>query len=211
MNDRSDPAPARHRFALPPEVYLAGNSLGLQPLAARDAVARRVDEWATLAVEGWFQAGWLTADDDLRDVLGRLVGARPGEVAVMNSLSVNLHLLLAALYRPTPGRFRIVIDADAFPSDSHVVESHLRWHGLDPADAICRDTDAIDETVAVVLLAGVSYLTGAAADIAAVTAAAHDAGALAVLDLAHAAGNVPLDLHAGDVDAAAWCSYKYLN
>jgi kynureninase len=211
MNDRSDPAPARDRFALPPEVYLAGNSLGLQPLAARAAVARRVDEWATLAVEGWFQSGWLTAADDLRDAVGRLVGARPGEVAVMNSLSVNLHLLLAALYRPTPGRFRIVIDADAFPSDAHVVASHVQWHGLDPADAVRRDADAVDESVAVVLRAGVSYLTGAAPDLGAVTAAAHAAGALVVLDLAHAVGNVPLDLDAWDVDAAAWCSYKYLN
>jgi kynureninase len=211
MNDRSDPAPARDRFALPPEVYLAGNSLGLQPLAARDAIARRVDEWATLAVEGWFEAGGLAAADDLRAPLARLVRARPGEVAVMNSLSVNLHLLLAALYRPTTDRFRIVIDSDAFPSDSHVAASHVAWHGLDPAVAVRRDVAAIDETVAVVLLAGVSYLTGAVADIAGVTAAAHAAGAVAVLDLAHAAGNVPLDLDAWDVDAAAWCTYKYLN
>ena len=211
MNDRSDPAPARDRFALPPEVYLAGNSLGLQPLAARDAVAGRIDEWATLAVEGWWEAGWLDAADDLRDPLARIVGARPGEVAVMNTLSVNLHLLLAALYRPTAERFRIAIDHDAFPSDSHVAASHVRWHGLDPAIAVVRDVGAIDETVAVVLQAGVSYLTGAAADLAAVTARAHAAGALVVLDLAHAAGNVPLDLSAWDVDAAAWCSYKYLN
>ena len=211
MNDRSDPAPARDRFAMPPEVYLAGNSLGLQPLAARDAVVRRVDEWAALAVEGWWEAGWLTAADEQRPPLERLVGARPGEVAVMNSLSVNLHLLLAALYRPSPDRFRIAIDADAFGSDSHVVASHVAWHRLDPADAVRRDIEAIDETVAVVLLAGVSYLTGAAADIAAVTGAAHDAGALVLVDLAHAAGNVPLELHADDVDAAAWCSYKYLN
>jgi kynureninase len=129
----------------------------------------------------------------------------------MNSLSANLHLLLAALYRPTSGRFRIVIDADAFPSDSHVAASHIAWHGLDPAVAVRRDVGAIDETVAVVLLAGVSYLTGAVADIAGVTAAAHAAGAVAVLDLAHAAGNVPLELDAWNVDAAAWCSYKYLN
>ena len=211
MNDHSDPAPARDRFALPPEAYLAGNSLGLQPLAARDAIARRVDEWATLAVEGWWEAGWLDAADDLRAPLARIVGARPSEIAVMNTLSVNLHLLLAALYRPTAERFRVVIDADAFPSDAHVVASHVRWHGLDPAVAVRRDPDAIDETVAVVLLAGVSYLTGAAIDVAAVMAAAHDVGAVVVLDLAHAAGNVPLDLRSCDVDAAAWCSYKYLN
>jgi kynureninase len=211
MNDRSDPAPARDRFALPPEVYLAGNSLGLMPLVARDAIAGRIEEWATLAVEAWWEAGWLGAADDLRPALARIVGARPDEVAVMNSLSVNLHLLLAALYRPTAERFRIVIDHDAFPSDSHVVASHVRWHGLDRAVAVTRDADAVDETVAVVLQAGVSYLTGAAADLAAVTARAHAAGAVVVLDLAHAAGNVPLDLRGWDVDAAAWCSYKYLN
>ncbi len=211
MNDRSDPAPARDRFALPPEVYLAGNSLGLQPLAARDEITRRVDEWATLAVEGWVEAGWLDAADRLRAPLARIVGAEPGDIAVMNSLSVNLHLLLAALYRPTAERFRIAIDDDAFPSDSHVAASHVRWHGLDPAVAVTRDAGAIDETVAVVLLAGVSYLTGAAADIAAITAAAHAAGAVVLVDLAHAAGNMPLDLRSCDVDAAAWCTYKYLN
>lgn len=211
MDDRSDPAPARDRFALPREAYFAGNSLGLQPLAAREAVTRRLDEWATAAVEGWWDAGWLDAADRLRAPLGRIVGARPDDVAVMNTLTVDLHLLLAALYRPTRERFRIVIDHDAFPSDSHAVASHVAWHGLDPADAVRRDATAIDETVAVVLVAGVSYLTGARADLAAVTAAAHAAGALAVFDLAHAAGNVPVDLRDVDADAAAWCSYKYLN
>jgi kynureninase len=170
-----------------------------------------MDEWASLGVEGWLEAGWLGAADDLRPPLARIVGARPADVAVMNSLSVNLHLLLAALYRPTAERFRIVIDHDAFPSDSHVVASHVAWHGLAPALAVSRGLAAIDETVAVVLAAGVSYLTGAAADLAAVTAEAHAAGAAVVLDLAHAVGNVPLDLRGWDVDAAAWCSYKYLN
>jgi len=162
-------------------------------------------------VEGWWDAGWLEMADALRPPLARIVGAEPADVAVMNTLTVNLHLLLAALYRPTPQRYRIVIDDDAFPSDSHAVQSHVAWHGLDPADAVVRDPGAIDGTTAVVLLAGVSYLTGAAADIAAVTAAAHAAGALAVIDLAHAAGNVPLALRADDVDAAAWCTYKYLH
>jgi kynureninase len=211
MDDHGDPAPARTRFALPPEVYLAGNSLGLQPLAARAAIAARMDEWSSLAVEGWWDAGWLDAADALRAPMARIVGAAPSEVTVMNTLTVNLHLLLAALYRPTPDRYRIVIDDDAFPSDSHAVASHVAWHGLDPRDAVVRDPAAIDATTAVVLRAGVSYLTGAAADIAAVTAAAHAVGALAVIDLAHAAGNVPLELRAWDVDAAAWCTYKYLN
>jgi len=211
MDDRRDPAPARDRFALPPEVYLAGNSLGLQPLTARAAIAARMDEWSSLAVEGWWDAGWLDAADALRAPMARIVGAGPSEVTVMNTLTVNLHLLLAALYRPTPERYRIVIDDDAFPSDSHAVASHVAWHGLDPRDAVVRDPSAIDGTTAVVLLAGVSYLTGAAADIAGVTATAHAAGALAVIDLAHAAGNLALELRAWDVDAAAWCTYKYLN
>jgi kynureninase len=211
MDDGRDPAPARDRFALPPEAYFAGNSLGLQPLAAADAVAARMAEWSALAVEGWWDAGWLAAADALQAPLARIVGAEPADVAVMNTLTVNLHLLLAALYRPTPERYRIVIDDDAFPSDSHAVQSHVAWHGLDPADAVVRDPGAIDGTTALVLLAGVSYLTGAAADLADVTAAAHAAGALAVIDLAHAAGNVPLRLRAWNVDAAAWCTYKYLN
>jgi kynureninase len=211
MDDHRDPAPARDRFALPREIYLAGNSLGLQPRAARDAIAARMDEWSALAVEGWWDAGWLGAADALRAPMARIVGAQPSEVTVMNTLTVNLHLLLAALYRPTATRFRIVIDDDAFPSDSHAVASHVAWHGLDPGDAVVRDPDAVDETTAVVMLAGVSYLSGAAADIPAVTSSAHAAGALAVIDLAHAAGNVPLELRGWDVDAAAWCTYKYLN
>jgi kynureninase len=211
MDDGRDPAPARDRFALPEEAYFAGNSLGLQPLAAADAVTTRMAEWSTLAVEGWWDAGWLQAADALRAPMARIVGAEPDDVAIMNTLTVNLHLLLAALYRPTSERYRIVIDDDAFPSDSHAVQSHVAWHGLDPADAVVRDPGAIDDTTAVVLLAGVSYLTGAAADIADVTVAAHAAGALAVIDLAHAAGNVPVSLREHDVDAAAWCTYKYLN
>jgi kynureninase len=206
------PAPlARDAFRTGPEAYLAGNSLGLQPIAARAAIERRLEEWATLGVEGWFEAGWLEVSRAMAPALARVVGARPDEVAVMNTLSVNLHLLLAALYRPSATRYRIVIDADAFPSDSHVVASHVAWHGLDPADAVVRDAEAIDESVAVVLRAGVSYLSGERADVRAATGRAHAAGALVIWDLAHAAGNVPLAMHDDDVDAAAWCSYKYLN
>ncbi len=211
MDDDSDPAPARDRFALPPEAYHAGNSLGLQPLATREALAARLDEWAELAVEGWFDAVWLASADALAPAMARVVGANAPDVAVMNTLSVNLHLLLAALYRPSPERFRIVIDADAFGSDAHVAASHAAWHGLDAADAVRAHADVIDETVAVTLLAGVSYLTGAAADIEGMTRRAHEAGAIAIWDLAHAAGNIALELDRWDVDAAAWCSYKYLN
>ena len=210
--DLADPAPARDRFAVTDIAYFAGNSLGLMPLAAEDAVAERMREWADLGVEAWFESGWLEAAHDLTPAMGRVVGAAAEEVAIAGSLTANLHLLLAALYRPTPGRYRILIDADAFPSDQYAVASHVAWHGLDPADAIVRGSgEMVDETVAVTLLAGVSYISGEVADIAHLTARAHTAGAVAIWDLAHAAGNVALSLHDWDVDAAAWCGYKYLN
>ncbi len=210
---RVTPVPLdRAAFLTTDTAYFAGNSLGLPPHGSREAVERVLDEWGSHGVEGWFEAGWLEAGTTMAGAMARVVGAEPPDVAVMNTLTVNLHLLLAALYRPTPERYRIVIDADAFPSDSHVVASHVGWHGLDPADAVVRTgAAAIDETVAVVLLAGISYLTGERADIAATTRRAHDAGALAIWDLAHSAGNVPVDLNAAGVDAAAWCTYKYLN
>ena len=115
--------------------YFAGNSLGLMPLAAEDVVAERMREWADLGVEAWFDSGWLEAAHDLTPAMGRIVGAAAEEVAIAGSLTANLHLLLAALYRPTPDRYRILIDADAFPSDQYAVASHVAWHGLDPADA----------------------------------------------------------------------------
>lgn len=210
--DRDDPAPSRDRFAVTDVAYFAGNSLGLQPLAARELLAQRLDEWATLAVEGWFDAGWLEAAHEMTPMMARLVGAYPAEVAIAGSLTGNLHLLLAALYRPQPGRHRILIDADAFPSDQYAVATHVAWHGLDPVDAVIHGSgDEVDESVAVTLLAGVSYLTGEVADIAALTARARAAGAVAIWDLAHAAGNILLELHDWGVDAAAWCGYKYLN
>ena len=210
--DLSDPAPARDRFAVTDIAYFAGNSLGLMPLAAEDAVAERMREWADLGVEAWFESGWLEAAHDLTPAMGGVVGAAAEEVAIAGSLTANLHLLLAALYRPTPDRYRILIDADAFPSDQYAVTSHVAWHGLDPADAVVRGSgEMVDDTVAVTLLAGVSYISGQVADIEHLTTRAHTAGALAIWDLAHAAGNVALSLHDWDVDAAAWCGYKYLN
>lgn len=210
--DASDPAPARERFATTDIAYFAGNSLGLMPRAARAAVAERFDQWEELAVEAWFEGGWLEAAHELNPAMGRIVGAAPEHVAIAGTLTGNLHLLLAALYRPTPTRYRILIDDDAFPSDRYAVASHVAWHGLDPADAVrpgCGDD--VDETVAVTLLAGVSYLTGAVAEMQRLTGLAHEQGALAIWDLAHAAGNVHLALDEWGVDAAAWCGYKYLN
>jgi kynureninase len=232
--DEADPS-RRADFRIPPWAggewaYFAGNSLGLQPRAATAAVEQELDAWATLAVEGWFEGTdpWLTSADGLRGSLASLVGADVEEVVAMNTLTVNLHLLMATFYRPTAERFRIVIEDAAFPSDSHAVASQASQHGYDPATAVVRlraregeaalrtedilsELERLRGTVALVLLGGVNYLTGELLDIPAVTAAGHDIGAVVGWDLAHAAGNVPLDLHAWDVDWAAWCHYKYVN
>jgi kynureninase len=235
--DAADPlAGYRGRFLLPtaadgtPKVYLAGQSLGAQPVTARAAVEAELDAWARLGVDGWFarEHAWIDADDALRKSTARLVGARPTEVATLNTLTVNLHLLLATFFRPSSTRTAILIDAPTFPSDRYAVESQLRLHGLDPArdlivvrprdgEALLRHEDlegAIHEhrdRLAVALVAGVNYATGQVHDVARLSGAVHEAGAIALWDLAHAAGNVPLALHDSDVDGAAWCTYKYLN
>ena len=210
--DRDDPAPARDRFAVTEVAYFAGNSLGLMPIAARAALDERMDQWHELAVEAWFESGWLEAGHDLAPAMARVVGARPSEVAIAGSLTQNLHFLLAALYHPSAERYRILIDADAFPSDQYAAATHVAWHGLDPTDAVIHGNGSdVDDSVAVTLLAGASYISGEVADMEALTARAHEAGAIAVWDLAHAAGNVPVALHDWNVDAAAWCGYKYLN
>ena len=235
--DAGDPG-HRHLFHVPPAdggrhpeaAYLAGNSLGLQPRATRDDLLADLDAWARLGVEGHLEAKrpWLPYHELLTGPAARLVGARPAEVVVMNSLTVDLHLLMVSFYRPTGRRTRIVIEDTAFPSDSYAVRSQARFHGLDPDTAVVRLTpragedtlrtsDVCDflaaegDTVALVLLGGVNYLTGELLDIPAITAAGRAAGAVVGWDLAHAAGNVPLALHDWDVDFAAWCSYKYLN
>ena len=237
--DATDPLSAlRREFSIPAwpggrhprRAYFAGNSLGLMPTAARQAVEDELERWARLGHEGHWtgEHPWLRYHEAMRETSARLVGARVGETVCMNTLTVNLHLLMASFYRPTPERFRIVIEDSAFPSDSYAVASQAVHHGLDPADAVVRlepragehalRTDdvvaALDErgdSIALVLLGGVNYLTGELMDIRAITAAAHAVGAVAGWDLAHAAGNVPLALHDWEVDWAAWCSYKYLN
>ena len=235
--DRAEPTRSlRERFQLPigrdgrPKAYLAGQSLGAQPVAARAAVEERLEAWARLGVDAWFdpERPWIDVERELAPATGRLVGAAPSEVTTANTLSIDLHLLLSSFFRPGGTRRRILIDAPTFPSDRYVVESQLRHHGLDPAadlivvrprpgEDVVRP-DHLDETIdrhrdelAVVLLAGVNYATGQAFDIRRHTAAAHAAGAIAIWDLAHAAGNISLRLHDDDVDAAAWCTYKYLN
>lgn len=232
------PASAAHdpRAALaspdrgPRAVYLTGNSLGCQPRAAGQALGDELHDWAALGVEAHLHGRnpWLPYHELFRHAGARLVGARPGEVVMMNSLTTNLHLLMVSFYRPTRERFKIIIEDTAFPSDSYAVASQARFHGFDPSAAVVRlaprpgehtlRTDDILEAIqrhgpstALVMLGGVNYLTGQWFDMPAISAAARRAGAVVGWDLAHAAGNVPLDLHDWDVDFAAWCSYKYLN
>ncbi len=211
-------------------IYFCGNSLGLQPKTAVDAVGKQMDNWAHFAVEGHFdgETPWMTYHKQARKSLGNIVGAREHEVVAMNSLTVNLHLLLVSFYQPKGKKRKILMEKGAFPSDQYAIESHLRWYGYDPDECIIEVTPDIDGQLfstekivraigeasgelALVLFSGLQYYTGQLFDLKAITAAAHKAGALAGFDLAHAAGNVPLQLHDDDVDFAAWCSYKYIN
>jgi kynureninase len=235
--DHADPLAAyRDAFLVPqrpdgrPAIYFCGHSLGLQPRALRPLLEQELDDWARLGVEAHFKGTtpWYGYHEVFRDVGARLVGARPGEVVMMNSLTVNLHLMLVTFYRPRPGRCKILLDEPVFPSDLYAVKSQLQLHGLHPAEALLtvrpqpgehtiRPDDLLDllerqgQEIAVVLLSGVNYFTGQLFDLEAITAAAHRQGCVAGFDLAHAAGNVPLRLHDWDVDFAVWCSYKYLN
>ena len=235
--DLEDPLSAfRARFHVPdgPDgraaIYFCGNSLGLMPKAARALVDEEMDDWAALAVGGHLggRRPWLTYHERLRDGGARLVGARPGEVVMMNTLTVNLHLMMATFYRPTAERHAILIEEGAFPSDGYAAASQVRHHGLRPETSLIvarpRDGEAtlrtgdlerlIEErgrSIALVLLPGVQYLTGQAFDVGRLAAAARRQGCRVGFDLAHAAGNLPLRLHDDDVDFAVWCSYKYLN
>jgi kynureninase len=211
-------------------VYLCGNSLGLQPKATRAWVERELAHWEEHAVEGHFRGErpWFAYHEFFAQAAADIVGAGPGEVVVMNGLTVNLHLMLVSFYAPTAARNRIVIECGAFPSDRYAVASHARLHGYDPAEVVVElaprpgedelrteDVEAFlareGASVALVMLGGVNYYTGQAHDLRAITAAAHAAGARAGFDLAHAAGNLELALHDWDVDFAVWCTYKYLN
>jgi kynureninase len=224
-----DDASLRDLFHVPPAAggaypevaYFAGNSLGLQPKATRHELIAELAAWERLAVEGHLEADrpWLSYHELLTEPLARLVGARPAEVVAMNSLTVNLHLLMVSFYRPGGDRTKILVEDTTFPSDSYAVRSQAGFHGLDPDETVVRlGTDEVvahldrhGDSVALVLLGGVNYLTGELLDIPAITAAGQAAGAIVGWDLAHAAGNVPLHLHDWGVDFAAWCSYKYLN
>ncbi|MFT4605856.1 MAG: kynureninase [Rhodothermales bacterium] len=223
--DAADPLTAvRGRFHYPDPpttVYLTGNSLGLQPRSARAAIEARMAEWGALGVRGWHETDWMATERDLAASMAGIVGAMPSEVAVGGTLTGNLHNLMAGFYRPEGGRTRILMEADAFPSDQYAVASQVQWHGLDPASevlAVPGGDAALEQaierhgsSIALVLLAGANYYTGRVYDMRSIAAATRQAGAVVGLDLAHAAGNVKLNLHNWDVDFAAWCGYKYLN
>jgi kynureninase len=229
-------APLRARFALPrgadgqPLLYFCGHSLGLAPIAARAMIEADIGHWEQLAVLGHEQprSDWIGYAERLQQPLSALAGALPHEVVAMNSLTVNLHLLLASFYRPRDQRRAILIEAGAFSSDRHAVASHISWHGFDPAlelielapsagEDLIRIEDieaqiaAHGPRLALVLWPGVQYRTGQLFDLSRITRAAHAAHCRAGFDLAHAIGNVPLALHADGADFAVWCSYKYLN
>lgn len=235
LDEQDSLAAFRQQFALPlaadgsPALYLCGYSLGLMPLSAPALVQQELDDWARLGVRGHHEArrDWIGYAELLNASLARLAGASEHEVVAMNSLSVNLHLLMASFYRPSGARRCIVVEAGAFPGP-HAVASQIHWHGLDPADALIElapapGTQDCDEAqleallaergaeVALVLWPGVQYLSGRAFDLGRIAAAAGRAGARCGFDLAHAIGNLPLALHDSDADFAAWCSYKYLN
>jgi kynureninase len=226
----------REKFHLPPGktgrplIYFAGNSLGLMPKTARALVEQELDNWAQLGVDAHHAAGtpWYTYHESLREPVARLTGAKPIEVICMNSLTVNLHLMMATFYRPTKSRFKILMEDPAFPSDTYAIKTQIVHHGLDPREALVlarprqgrstiRTEEIIDliernrDSLAVVMIGAVNFFTGQLFDIEKITAAARRHGIVAGFDLAHAIGNVPLALHDWNVDFAVWCSYKYLN
>jgi kynureninase len=234
--DEKDPLKGfRSQFLFPlhknkQAIYLCGNSLGLQSVSAKKYIDNQLNAWHEFGVEGWFNGDepWLAYHKQLTGTLSGIVGAKAGEVTVMNSLTVNLHLLLVSFYKPTSKRFKILMDSGAFPSDQYALESQVKFHGYEPNNAIIevfpregeytlRTEDILKainenaEELTLVLFGGVNYFTGQLFDIEAITKAAHKAGAIAGFDLAHAAGNVPLKLHNWGVDFACWCSYKYMN
>lgn len=211
-------------------IYLCGNSLGLQPYEAITQLTQQMNNWSALAVEGWFEGDtpWMQYHKQLTRSLAGIVGALDTEVVAMNALTVNLHFLLVSFYKPNADRFKIIMEGGAFPSDQYAIESQVRFHGYDPKEAIVEVfprhgedtlyTEDIIQTIndhadelALVMFGGINYYTGQFFDIRSIVSAAHQTGAYAGFDLAHAAGNVPLKLHDWDVDFACWCSYKYMN
>ena len=234
--DRADPLAAyRQRFHIPQhggkdEIYLCGNSLGLQPRDTQRHVQEELEDWQRLAVKGHFDGRrpWMPYHEQFTEPTARVVGAKPVEVVNMNSLTVNLHLMMTSFYRPTQGRHKLLIERGAFPSDRYAVESQVRLHGFDPDESLielssrggdpyipAEDIEALlsaeGREIALVMLPGVQYYSGQAFDLKRISAAAHAAGCKVGFDLAHAVGNLPLQLHDSGMDFAVWCNYKYMN
>lgn len=211
-------------------IYFTGNSLGLQPKLTQAYVDEVMNDWAKLAVEGHFYADkpWWDYHERFAVPLSGIVGAKPSEITVMNTLTVNLHLMMVSFYRPTPKKYKIICEEKAFPSDQYMFQSQVKFHGYDPKEAIVEikrregehnirhediiaKIEEVGEELALVLIGGVNYYTGQVFDIKTITEAGHKTGAYVGWDLAHAAGNIELELHDWDVDFACWCSYKYMN
>jgi kynureninase len=228
-------APFRDKFYIPeidgaPVQYFTGNSLGLQPKSTNNAIQKELTAWQKKGVEGHFVGDhpWFHYHTYGKESMAKIIGAKPVETIIMNSLTVNLHLLMVSFYQPTASRYKILMEAGAFPSDQYSVESQVKFHGYDPEDSIIelrpkhgQDTLAHDDiiheiekagdTLALVLIGGVQYFTGQFFDLKSITTAGQAVGAKVGFDLAHAVGNVPLELHDWNVDFAVWCTYKYLN
>jgi kynureninase len=236
MDGRDPLAHFRQRFCIPKTktgddcIYLCGHSLGLQPKPVSSYLEQELRDWAQLGVEGHFhaQSPWMPYHRLLTQQTADLVGAEPDEVVVMNSLTVNLHLMMTSFYRPTAKRHKILVERGAFPSDQYAVKSQILFHGFDPASSLleltprtgesCMRDDDLEplinregDSIALILLGGVNYATGQAFDMAGITKAGQHKGCVVGFDLAHAAGNLPLRLHDWGPDFAVWCSYKYLN
>lgn len=235
MDAKDTLAHFRTRFHFPKvegkeAIYFCGNSLGLQPKSVKDYLGKELSNWADLAVDGHFHGedAWYHIRKKSKPALAEILGAQEHEVVAMNNLSVNLHLLMVSFYRPTKERYKIIVEAGAFPSDQYMLETQIKFHGLDPENVLIelsprpgehtlRTEDILAEirkhgdSLAMVNMAGIQYYTGQLFDLKAITAVAHEVGAVAGFDLAHAAGNAVLKLHDWEVDFATWCSYKYLN
>ena len=235
--DSKDPlAKYRKKFFIPKDkdgndcIYFAGNSLGLQPTTVQKYVKQELTDWQQLGVEGHFHAKnpWLSYHEKLTLPITRIVGAKPIEVVTMNTLTVNIHLMLVSFYRPTSDRYKIVIEENTFPSDQYAVKSQIKFHGYHPEDSLIEIGPRAGETyiktedietlieqegdkIALIFLGGVNYYTGQAFDMERITLVAHRKNIIVGFDLAHAVGNLVLKLHAWDVDFAVWCTYKYLN
>ena len=235
--DKNDPlATYRNQFHIPKDkqgkelIYMTGNSLGLQPKRTKDYINQELEDWANLGVEGHIDAKnpWLKYHEYLTESMAKIVGAKPIEVVIMNTLTANLHFMMVSFYKPTKTRYKIVIEADAFPSDKYAVESQLRHHGFDDKEGLIlwkarkgeelanyEDLESIfkghGDEIALVMIGGVNYYTGQFFDLKYITELGHKHGCMVGFDCAHGAGNVELNLHDSGADFAVWCTYKYLN